>query len=364
MKFSNVKNSLNFVAKKARKYLTKRRLIILVIVIVLFSLFLFFQKRNSLSNIETTLISEGNLRQTITASARVEAEKKAILSFPTSGKVFWIGVTEGQMVKSGQRVATLDKSELELQLKKLLNNFEREFTKFDDSNDAVTDEVLNEEIRRIKKRAQIDLNQTVLDVEIHNSAIKLSNLYSPIDGIVTEVVPLVAGVNITPGSSRFTIVDPKSVYIRADVNEVDITKIKLNQKVLIKLDSYPDEEIESTVKSIGFESVQTSTGGTAFSVKIFLPQNLDLKYKLGMKADVEFVLNEEENILLVDSTAIVSEQGKNFVWIIENRKTKKIEVDTGISSIDKTQIITGVTKDQKIIRSPKVGLKEGQIVRQ
>lgn len=360
MKFPKLLNSM---AKFVKEKITKRKLIIALIVIVIIIGFAVVRGRSSNTNIETSEVSLGSLNDTITASARVEAGTFANLSFLTSGKLSWVGVKEGDSVYRGQVVASLDRKELELQLRKLLNNFEREFTDFDDSNYSVRDEVLTEEIRRIKKRAQIDLNQTVLDVEIHDTAIKLSNLISPISGIMTDVNPSVSGINITPASSKFTVVDPRSVYLRADVNEVDITKVKIGQKVLIKLDAYPNEEIESTVKSIGFESVQTSTGGTAFVVKISLPQNVTLRYKLGMKADVEFVLAEKKDIILVPATALVTEQNKSFVWTVENGKTKKVEVKTGISSIDQTEIVSGVQKDQVIITSPGVNIKEGLTVK-
>lgn len=363
MKFPNINKSLNSVAKSIKSRITKKRLIIALIVIVLIVGVGIVRGRNNVTNIETSEVSNGSLNDTITASARVEAGTVANLSFLTSGKLSWVGAKEGDSVRVGQPLASLDRKELELQLRKLLNNFEREFTDFDDSNANVQDDVLTDEVRRIKKRAQIDLNQTVLDVEIQNSAIKFSSLTSPLNGIITEATPAVAGVNVTPATAKFTVVDPKSVYLRADVNEVDITKIKIGQKVLINLDAYPSEEIESTVKSVGFESTQTSTGGTAFVVKIGLPQNSDLKFKLGMKADVQFVIEEKMNILLVPSTAVVSDKDKSFVWVIEDGKAKKVEVEVGISSIDQTEIKSGISKNQTIISSPGFNIKEGQTVK-
>lgn len=363
MKFPKLNKLPNFVAKIVKLKITKKRIIVILIVIALVVGFGIYRSRKNPVSIETSQVQEGNLNDTITASARVESGTTANLTFLTSGKISWVGVKEGDVVRAGQGIASLDKKDLELQLRKLLNNFEREFTDFDDSNYNVRDEVLTDEVRRIKKRAQIDLNQTVLDVEIQNSAMKLSSLVSPINGVITEASPSVAGINVTPATSKFTVVDPKSVYLRADVNEVDITKIKVGQRVLIKLDAYSSEEIESTVKSIGFQSTQTSTGGTAFIVKVGLPQSSDLKFKLGMKADVEFVIQEKNNILLVPSTSIVTDKNKSFVWAVVDGKAKKFEVQTGISSIDQTEVKSGISKNETIISSPGFNIKEGQTIK-
>ncbi len=364
MKFPKIKNLPDFMAKIKYIKISKRKVIIGLIVVALIVGFFAFRGNKSSVNIETSRVQEGNLNDTISASARVEGQNVANLSFLTSGKLDWVGVHEGDTVKKGQVVASLDKSELELQLRKLLNNFEREFTDFDDSNYKVRDDVLTDEVRRIKKRAEIDLNQTVLDVEIQNSTMKLSTITSPLNGIVLEANPSVAGINVNPSAAKYTIVDPKSIYLRADVNEIDITKVYIGQKVLVKLDAFPGEEIESIVKSVGFQSTLTSTGGTAFVVKINLPDNSKLKYKLGMKGDVEFVLNEKKNILLVPSTSIISDQNNNYVWVVdENRKIRKTEIETGISSIDQTEIKSGLSKNETIITSPSSSLKEGQIIK-
>lgn len=364
MKFPKIKNLPNFMAKINFYKISKKKVVIGLIVVALTVGFFALRGKKSNLNIETSQVQEGNLNDTISASARIEGQSIANLSFLTSGKLAWVGVHDGDIVKKGQAIASLDKNELELQLRKLLNNFEREFTDFDDSNYKIRDEVLSDEVRRIKSRAQIDLNQTVLDVEIQNSTMKLATIVSPLNGIVIEANPSIAGINVNPSTAKYTIVDPKSIYLRADVNEIDITKVYIGQKVLVKLDAFPDEEIESVVKSVGFQSTLTSTGGTAFVVKINIPDNSKLKYKLGMKGDVEFVLSEKKNILLVPSTSIISDQNNNYVWVVdENKKIRKTEIETGISSIDQTEIKSGLSKNETIITSPSNSLKEGQIIK-
>ncbi|MCS7092407.1 MAG: efflux RND transporter periplasmic adaptor subunit [Patescibacteria group bacterium] len=301
---------------------------------------------------------EGEIIQYVSASGKIAASQAVNLTFQTSGKLAYVGVSEGDKIKKGKLVAALDKKQLEQTLRKYLNAFEKEFSNFEDSNDSIKDLVLTDSVRRIKNRAQIDLNQAVLDVEIQNEAIRLANLYSPIDGIVITANPKHAGVNVTPGNAIFEIVNPQTVYFEAKVNETDISQIQEGLPVELKLDAYPDEILSQKVNSISFSSTTTSTGATAYIVKVSLPPNENLKYRLGMNGDIKIITAQKKDVILAPQTALVETENKKYIWIIENGLSKKVEVETGIFSTNEIEIIKGLRKGDQIINRPPSDLKE------
>ncbi len=316
--------------------------------------------KNAGATVDLVEAHRGELTESISGTGEVNALETSDLSFQTIGKLAWVGVKEGDAVKKGQAVASLDKSQLQATLKKLLNTYNRERTDFDDTSDSADDVTLTDAVARIKKRAQVDLDQTVIDVEIQSEAIRLANLYSPIAGIVTQANPKSPGVNVGPTTAIYQIVNPETVYFDAEVNEVDVPKLNNAIPVEVSLTAYPDEILHESIYSIGFASVTTSSGGTAYKIQVTLPSNDSLKYRLGMNGDVKFILDKKEDVLLVPSTAVIESNGKNYVWTLTDQNTAhKIEVTTGSSSLEDTEIVDGLSEGQKVIDRPGKDVVEG-----
>lgn len=309
---------------------------------------------------ETASVKKTDLVQSVSASGEVVSQEQITLRFVASGLMTWLGVKEGDQVQKWQGIASLDQRQLEMTLKKELNDYLNERWDFDQTredyqitNDNLSKYTLTNEIRRILEKAQFDLNNTVIDVEIADLAKKLGTLVSPIAGIVTEVEPAVAGVNVGPTTASFTIANPGLMKFVADIDESDIGKIALGQKVILTLDAYSEEEFEGEIVNIAFAAVTTSGGGTAFPVDITLPENLATKFKVGMNGDVEIVTAEKSAVLAVPLEAIITKDGRQSIQIIDGRTVKEVSVETGLESEMEIEIISGVNENQLVITGKK-----------
>ena len=222
---------------------------------------------------ETIKVNRNDLKATISASGEIEAIEQVELKFQTSGELSWVGVKEGDFVEKWQAIASLNKEQLKKTLEKELNDYLNERWDFIDDqetyeisgdNQNLDHYTLTSDIRRILEKAQFDLNNKIIDVEIADLAVKYATLVSPIEGIVTEIDVPVAGVNITPATATFTIANPKNMKFVANVDEADIANVRRGQKVVISLDSFIDETFTAQVDKIAFAAVTTRGGGTAF----------------------------------------------------------------------------------------------------
>lgn len=240
---------------------------------------------------ETPIFEEENL---VSASGKIEAKRIANLTFQTSGLLSWVGVKEGDYVQKWQGIASLDRRELEKRLARYLNLYMTNRWDFEQLQEDYKDEkeryLITQAMKRILDKAQFSLNNAVIDVELTDLALKLSTISTPIEGIVTRVDTPNPGINVTPLGATFTVIDPSSVYFSAFVDEADISKIKIGQEAKITLDSYPDEEFKGRVERIDFVATTTTGGGTAFRVEISLPENDNLKFKVGANGDAEILV--------------------------------------------------------------------------
>lgn len=351
----------------------KKKVILVTIAIGLILSGVFFLpkiKGRDKEKIVTTKVKRTALKKVISASGKVKSEKEVNLKFQTSGRLAWVGVKEGDSVKKWQAIASLDKEELQKKLEKEINDYMKERWDFEEGRETyhvTTDDLdkytLTNTAKKILEKAQFDLNNTVLDVEIAHYTRELATLVSPTEGIVTHIDTPVTGVNITPATAVFTVVDPNEVVFEANVDEVDIGWIKEGQKVILTLDAYPEEEIETEVGKISFTATTTRGGGTAFPVKITLPENKDLKFKLGMNGDVEIILQEKENVLVVPPEAIMKKGKKYYVFVVQNGVAKKQEVTIGLETETETEILEGVSEKDEIITKNLSKIKEGQRIK-
>jgi len=230
-----------------------------------------------------------DIKQQITLTGQIEAENKAILRFQTSGELSWIGVRVGDSVKKYQAIASLDKTELQKKFKKEMNDYLTDRWNFEDTQDSYKEtkdrHLVTDEIQRILDRTQFSLNNAVLDAEIANLALKYATIYSPIDGIITNIEQPVTGINITPATAEFTIVDPQSIYFESEVDQEEVILIKTGQKSTIFLDSFPDKEIDSQITYISFTPISGQSSIT-YQIKLNLDLNNSLQnYRLGMSGD-------------------------------------------------------------------------------
>jgi HlyD family secretion protein len=297
-------------------------------------------------------VQKQNLIQTVSASGKVSSEEIANLRFQTSGRLAWIGVKKGDKVKKWQAIASLDKRELEKRLKQELLDYMNERWDFEQTTlDDYKDQALTETIRRAKEQAQFDLDRVVLDVEIADIALQFSTLITPIDGVVVSVAAPHPGINITPATAEIVVANPDKMILVANIDEVDIGRIFQGQKTLVLLDAYPEEELELTVKKIGFDATTTAGGGTAFPVEFSLPPYQGEKFKLGMNGDVEVIVSEANDVLTVPFETIKEDNKGSFVYVLKDGRPEKKRVEIGFSNDIDTQIKSGLNENDEVVVS-------------
>lgn len=331
---------------------------VIILFITLLGIGLFFwqivasQAKKEKSQIKTTKVKRTDLIKSISASGKIGSGKEVELKFQTSGQLVWVGVKLGDIVKPWQAIAQLDKRELELNLQKYLKDYMKERWDFEEDRQVTyRDKVLTDSIKRILEKNQFDLDKAVIDVELRDLALKFATLVTPIGGIVTSIDTPVPGVNITPATAVFKISDPNELVFKADVDETDIGRVKEGQKVRITFDAYPEEIYESVISRIDFVAKTTTGGGTAFSVEVKLPENPNLKYKLGMNGDIEIIESEKKNVLVIPLEALHHQEGKRYVYILEGKKAVKKWVTTGVETEEEAEIKEGLNEGEKVIIS-------------
>ncbi len=296
------------------------------------------------------------IKEEITLTGSIDAATKSNLQFKTSGQLAWVGVKVGDKVKKYQAIASLNKEELKKGLEADFNSYRSALATFDDVQDKYKYEkdnlILTDEMKRILVRSQNTLGNSVIAYELQDLAIKYATLYTPISGVVVAIDEPNSGVNITPASATFSIIDPTSIYFKAQIDQEDVNRIKIGDKTTIKLDSFPEEEFASEVTYISFTPVSGQTS-TVYEIRFKLAgdSNQDLKYRLGMDGDALISLKEIPNSLTLPVEAVRQDEDQPYVFVKsnDNQPLTKKTIKTGIETDTTVEILEGLSENDQVV---------------
>jgi len=162
-----------------------------------------------------------------------------------------------------------------------------------------------------------------LEASLGKSAIK-----APFDGIITLQDAKVAGA-ISMGETLVSIISQNEMYIEANISEIHIGKIAVNNPVSITLDAFPAEEFLGAVSYIEPGDVVID-GIVNYKIRVAL-NNPDTKIKSGLTANLKIQTAKKENVLAIPLYAVLKENEQNFVNKVVNRNAQKIPVALGIT---------------------------------
>ncbi|WP_302402735.1 efflux RND transporter periplasmic adaptor subunit [Leyella stercorea] len=333
-------------------------------------------KKEETITFDTAAVAPANIMNSITATGTIEPVTSVTVGTQVSGIVSKLFVDYNSVVKKGQVIAELDKTNLMSQLntaktqlataQSQLNyqtaNYKRYKTLFEKGLVAA-DDFDNAKLSYTQAKEQVASAKE--EVQRAQTNLGYATITSPIDGVVlsksVEEGQTVAASFSTP--ELFTIAqDLTNMQVVADVDEADIGDVKEGERVTFTVDAYPDDTFEGEVKQVRQEATTTNNVVT-YEVVISAP-NADLKLKPGLTANVTIYTAERKGVLSVPSKAlrftpqketvgkmkiVDVANAKNKVWTIEGNSIVAHKVNIGMTDGTNTQIVGGIAEGTKVV---------------
>lgn len=314
-------------------------------------------------------VAKQDIVNSVTATGTIEPVTSVDVGTQVSGVISKLYVDYNSVVKAGQVIAELDRTNLmselssaqaslksaqsELDYQK--TNYERYKALYDKGLISAND---FEQARLSYVQAQQRTRQQKESVKKAQTNLGYATITSPIDGVVlskeVEEGQTVASSFSTP--TLFKIArDLTDMRVIADVDEADIGDVKEGQRVTFTVDAFPDDTFEGQVTQVRQEAT-TESNVVTYEVVISAP-NDDLKLKPGLTANVVILTMEAKDVLAVPSKAlrftpreamlnsdetITDTDAKEKVWVKEGSNLKAVAVETGMTNGTLTQITKGL----------------------
>lgn len=172
------------------------------------------------------------------------------------------------------------------------------------------------------------------------------------------------GSAVAPGAPILSIVDTSTLGFTAEIDETNISRVKVGQSVALKLDAFAGREFVGKVKKISTSAQSTLTGGNIFQVDIEIIQTEGTELRLGMKGDATIQVEEVPNALSLPIEAIFSEGGSDYVYLIDaDNKLVKTDIVTGTTSTQtSTEILEGVKAGDTVALAGSIAFTDGMRV--
>jgi RND family efflux transporter MFP subunit len=338
--------------------LVKKRwkwVVIFLIIISIAGVLIFRQQSNKEPELAYQNPQVKDLEKTLSISGIVDSKEKARLRFLSGGKVEYLGAKEGDLVKKGQTIATIDITATQKQLEQDLNNFLRQRLDYDQTNVNIYEDsmyTLDEE--RIKEKSQLDLRNQALNVEIRTEAINSNRISAPFNGVLTTSPTNVTGVQLT-GGEYFEVVNPESLIFKATVDELDLAGLKTGQPAVFELDAVEDEIFETTLNYISYTATNTSTK-TVFLVEFpidLIRYGTDI-FRIGMNGEARITIDTRSNVLTIPLEATRERNDKTYVDIAKDgnpksQETQEREILVGMVANDEIEVLSGLSKDDFVV---------------
>ena len=359
-----------------------------IVAIALFTLLLTACNKKVEFTYSTAIVEKQDITTSVTATGTIEPVTSVDVGTQVSGIVSKLYVDYNSVVKAGQIIAELDRTNLlsdlasaEANLKSAQSdldfqkaNHERYKNLYDQGLISAND---YEQARLSYLRSQQTVAQQKESVKRARTNLSYATITSPIDGVVlskeVEEGQTVASSFNTP--TLFKIAqDLTNMRVIANVDEADIGEVREGQRVTFTVDAFPNDVFEGNVTQVR-QQATTESNVVTYEVVISAP-NDDLKLKPGLTANVNIFTLELKDVLAVSSKALrfkpieaMLQEGETItdvdarqkVWVKEGLNFKALAVETGMTNGTLTQITSGVSAGTEVLTDVQAtGMEEEQ----
>lgn len=332
----------------------------------------------------------------LNAAGYIVPQRKASVASKGTGRLVFLGVEEGDRVKTGQIIARLESNDVEAavnqaaagaaaykaQVAQAQASVEQTKKEFERSESLYKGTVITAsefEIKKLQYESAVaalnaaQANYVASEAALVAARVQLENtiIRAPFDGTVltkqADVGEIVAP--FAAGNSRgavVTMADMESLQMEADVSESNIDRVRMDQPCEIVLDAFPEHRYRGVVAKI----VPTADRAKATILTKIKFLDIDRKVLPDMSAKVTFLTEALPDSAMqakpkatIPLSALGDRGGRRVVFLIRDDVVRMVSPETGSVNGDRIEIVGGLTVGDRVVNKPDPELRDGDKVR-
>lgn len=370
----------------------------LAIIAALSLLIIFYFRAGTAMEVESGTVTTAYPSQSFTllnATGYVVAQRKAAVASKATGRVEWLGVTEGSRVTEGEIIARLENMDVSATMEQAAANVRVAKANLQQGQAELIDaeaafnrngellakgfisqfahDLATARFRKAQAAVlgyQASVGAAEANYRVARIAVEQTLIRAPFDGVVLTKSANVGDV-ITPFSSALdakgavvTMADMDTLEVEADVSESNLPKVKLEQPCEIQLDAMPDVRLRGVVQRI-VPTVDRAKATVLVKIR-FIDRDPNILPEMSAKIaflEKEMAVEQRTARTVVQPDAIVQRNGKKVVFIMKDEKAVETPIETGEKIGDMIEVLKGPKAGDKVILRPGDGLDNGDKVK-
>jgi HlyD family secretion protein len=350
-------------------------------------------------------VGRGEIRETITASGEIRAKTQINIGTSVAGEIKAIHVVDGQNVKAGDLLVTIDQERLRQALAQAegaldaarqdaarldagMRRAVESFPRYESlrQQGLMSDEDFRQQ-KLAKESAVLSYNSAKANVAQSDANLKgmrdglsKATLRAPIAGRVTSLKAekgetAIPGMSNLPGATLMIISDMSEMQAEIKVNESEVVRTKVGQTAQVTVESLPGKVFQGSVIEVATGTEKTGADANLYKVKVLLAgQRADLdNLRPGMSARAVILTQEAKGVLRVPLQAVLEREGtledaqkqgllapmtRNVVLVFKDGKASERLVQVGIANTQFFELKDGLAEGDKVLTGPIRKLKE------
>lgn len=304
------------------------------------------QKDDAVIAVHTAPVGKVNIAESVYASGLVSSDTEARLSFKTGGIIQKIMVNEGQKVRRGQLLATLNLTEINAQVNQSRQSADKAERDLQRLKSLYADTAATlEQLQNVTTASEV-ARQNLTIAQFNRN---YSQLRSPVEGTVVKKY-LNEGELVAPGALVLYVAatGQKNWVVRLGVSDKDWVKLDVGNRANVTLDAYPDDTFTGAVTEL---AQAADAASKLYEVEIQVNAN-GKRFAPGLFAKVEIIPGQTRSYATVPVEAIVEGNGKSaFVYVLADvgGKVKKLPVQIGFFDDRKVMITKGLENVKEVV---------------
>ncbi len=350
-------------------------------------------------------MGRGDIRETISASGEIRAKTQINIGTSVAGEIKAIHVKDGQNVKAGDLLVTIDQERLRQALAQARGGLEaarqdasrleaamrRSVDSFPRYESLRQQGLMSDEDFRQQKlakdstvlsynSAKANVAQSEANLKGMQDGLSKATLRAPIAGRVTSLKAekgetAIPGMSNLPGATLMIISDMSEMQAEIKVNESEVVRTKVGQTAQVTVESLPGKVFQGSVIEVATGTEKVGTDANLYKVKVVLAgQREDLdNLRPGMSARAVILTHEVKGVLRVPLQSVLEREGsledaqkqgllapaaRNIVFVFKNGKAEERLVQIGIANTQFFELKEGLAEGDKVLTGPIRKLKE------
>jgi HlyD family secretion protein len=331
------------------------------------------------AEVKLVAVARGDILEKALAVGTIDPEKETKVKSTIPGIVAEVLFKVGDFVKAGAPLFKISPNPTPLEyvesrrsmevaevtMKKVKADWERQIELYKKALISKSDmDAIESSFQEANLRYKISMERLEL---LEKGRISMSNrnidsiIRSPNAGVILSQSvflgdPIVPLTNYQPGTELCSLADMESLRFKGTVDEIDVGKITAAMPAEITIGALPDAKIPGQVTRI-YPKAKKEGNATLFDIEIAIVKDPAIVLRAGFSATASIRIRDRKQVLMLPERLVVFEDGKRFVEVPESQakdelKTRKVEVQTGLSDGLNIEIVSGLKEGEKVVEKP------------